>query len=173
MHQSSLIKIKAWCPMGNKPFTEFWELSYHAKFNFSSVVSLRVVFVTVPDTSRFSVKNHQIYVLHRLLQDNPDSKVHGANMGPTWVLSAPDGPHFGPMNIAIRVNYLLTHTCHQITRSRAWRSQAWNTRVLKLIWRFQQLARAQFTVWLLHLDVFHCQFVNLTRFFPRTTIKRF
>ena len=24
---------------------------------------------------------------------NPDSKVHGANMGPTWVLSAPDGPH--------------------------------------------------------------------------------
>ena len=23
----------------------------------------------------------------------PDSKVHGANMGPTWVLSAPDGPH--------------------------------------------------------------------------------
>ena len=32
----------------------------------------------------------------------PDSKVHGANMGPTWVLSAPDGPHFGPMNLAIR-----------------------------------------------------------------------
>ena len=31
----------------------------------------------------------------------PDSKVHGANMGPTWVLSAPDGPHDGPMNIAI------------------------------------------------------------------------
>ena len=23
-------------------------------------------------------------------------------MGPTWVLSAPDGPHFGPMNLAIR-----------------------------------------------------------------------
>ena len=23
----------------------------------------------------------------------PDRKVHGANMGPTWVLSAPDGPH--------------------------------------------------------------------------------
>ena len=23
----------------------------------------------------------------------PDSKVHGANMGPTWALSAPDGPH--------------------------------------------------------------------------------
>ena len=30
----------------------------------------------------------------------PDSNVHGANMGPTWVLSAPDGPHVGPMNLA-------------------------------------------------------------------------
>ena len=34
----------------------------------------------------------------------PDSKVHGANMGPTWVLSVPDGPHVGPMNLAIRVD---------------------------------------------------------------------
>ena len=33
----------------------------------------------------------------------PDSKVHGAKMGPTWVLSAPDGPHVGPMNLAVRV----------------------------------------------------------------------
>ena len=34
--------------------------------------------------------------------NNPDNKVHGANMGPTWVLSAPDGPHVGPINLAIR-----------------------------------------------------------------------
>ena len=34
--------------------------------------------------------------------DIPDSKSHGANMGPTWVLSAPDGPHVGPMNLAIK-----------------------------------------------------------------------
>ena len=33
---------------------------------------------------------------------NPDSKVHGTNMGPTWVLSAPDAPHVGPMNLAIK-----------------------------------------------------------------------
>ena len=33
---------------------------------------------------------------------NPESRVHGPNMGPTWVLSAPDGPHVGPMNLAIR-----------------------------------------------------------------------
>ena len=35
---------------------------------------------------------------------DPDSKAHGANMGPTWVLSAPGGPHAGPMNLAIRGN---------------------------------------------------------------------
>ena len=35
----------------------------------------------------------------------PDSKVLGANMGPTWVLSAPNGPHVGPMNLDIRGGY--------------------------------------------------------------------
>ena len=33
----------------------------------------------------------------------PDTKVHGANMGLTWILSAPDAPHVGPMNLAIRL----------------------------------------------------------------------
>ena len=35
----------------------------------------------------------------------PDSKVHGANMGPTRVLSAPGGPHIGPTNLAFRVGF--------------------------------------------------------------------
>ena len=30
------------------------------------------------------------------------AKFIGANMGSIWVLSAPDGPHVGPMNFAIR-----------------------------------------------------------------------
>ena len=36
----------------------------------------------------------------------PDSKIHQANMGPTWVLSVPDGPYVGPMNLVIRVHIL-------------------------------------------------------------------
>ena len=32
----------------------------------------------------------------------PDCKVHVANMGPTWVLSAPGGPDVGPMNLDMR-----------------------------------------------------------------------
>ena len=31
----------------------------------------------------------------------PDSKVHGANMGPTQGQQDPGGPHVGPMNFAI------------------------------------------------------------------------
>ena len=34
----------------------------------------------------------------------PDSKVHVAHLGPTWVLSAPGGPHVGPMNLVIRLS---------------------------------------------------------------------
>ena len=31
----------------------------------------------------------------------PDNKVHGANMGPIWGRQEPDGPHVGPMNLAL------------------------------------------------------------------------
>ena len=33
----------------------------------------------------------------------PDSKVHGANMGPIWGRKDPGGPHVSPMNLAIWV----------------------------------------------------------------------
>ena len=51
----------------------------------------------------------------------PDSKIHGANMGPTWVLLAPDEPHVGPMNLAIRV--YLNMRIHQ-----------WTVRLLATVW---------------------------------------
>ena len=31
----------------------------------------------------------------------PDSKVHGAHMGPIWGRQDPGGPHVGPLNFAI------------------------------------------------------------------------
>ena len=43
-------------------------------------------------------------------QDAPDNKFHGANIEPTWVLSAPDGPHFGPMNLDIRDSLRYVYT---------------------------------------------------------------
>ena len=48
----------------------------------------------------------------------PDSKVHGANMGPIWVLSAPNGPHVGAMNFAIWVatGYDLTKMGYELDK---------------------------------------------------------
>ena len=40
-------------------------------------------------------------------QKNPDSKVHGANMGPTWGRQDPGGLHLGPMNFAIWEDFQL------------------------------------------------------------------
>ena len=42
-----------------------------------------------------------------------NSKVCGANMGPNWVLSAPDGPHVDPMNLAIRVSMSVPYVKNQ------------------------------------------------------------
>ena len=42
-----------------------------------------------------------------------DRQVHGANIGPTWVLSAPAGPDVGPMNLAIR-DATPIHKCLQL-----------------------------------------------------------
>ena len=37
-----------------------------------------------------------------LFHIHPDSKVHGANMGPIWVLSAPDEPMLAPWTLLLR-----------------------------------------------------------------------
>ena len=62
-----------------------------------------IVFIMTDWTSRHS-SSTKIY---------PASKVHGTNMGPTWVLSAPDGPHVGPRNLAIRVSAISVKTSLQ------------------------------------------------------------
>ena len=48
----------------------------------------------------------------------PDSKAHGANMGPIWGRQNPGGPHVGPMNLAIWVipEYCVDH----LGKDRAW-----------------------------------------------------
>ena len=59
-----------------------------------------------------TIIGHPITIPRHLVRDSPDSKVHGANMGPTWVLSAPDGPHVGPMNLCdINLCDIFTHPC--------------------------------------------------------------
>ena len=50
-------------------------------------------------------------------QHCPDSKVHGANMGPIWGRQGPGGPHVGHMNFAIWVAH------HNLSLS--WARQKW------------------------------------------------
>ena len=39
--------------------------------------------------------------VHNGVECIPDSKVHGANMGPIWGRQDPGGPHVGHVNLAI------------------------------------------------------------------------
>ena len=54
---------------------------------------------------RSRLKLSTCWIVLKIIKDIriiPDSKVHRANMGPTWFLSAPCGLHVGPRNLAIR-----------------------------------------------------------------------
>ena len=64
---------------------------------FTSPCHLFGLFVLLKLSSTINHRMGNSVIFHPV----PDSKVHGANMGPTWVLSAPDEPHVGPMNLAI------------------------------------------------------------------------
>ena len=46
-----------------------------------------------------AIQDREIWIAYVKI---PENNFHGANMGPIWVLSSPDGPHIGPMNLAIR-----------------------------------------------------------------------
>ena len=58
------------------------------------------------DKARFNITRYWIHTGDHDQQTKnitiPDSKVHGANMGPFWGRQDPGGPHVGPMNLAIR-----------------------------------------------------------------------
>ena len=60
---------------------------------------------------------HWCIVDSQLLIMVPDSKIHGANMGPIWVLLAPDGPHVGPMNLDIKGVSFISHKKHNVAIS--------------------------------------------------------
>ena len=72
-------------------------------YSVARCIRVYISMISKYDTTHNFIR-HFIYHLGPLLLTYLDSKVHGANMAPTWVLSAPDGTHVGPMNHAIRVD---------------------------------------------------------------------
>ena len=49
------------------------------------------------------------------MKNVPDSKVHGANMGPIWGRQDPGGPHVSPMNFDIWGIYFYLRKCSDTT----------------------------------------------------------
>ena len=101
---SALVQKMAWRRPGDKPLSEPM-----------MVTLLTHICVTRPQWARM-IKFKDVYLRHLwptsplwsdaiaspLTNDNtPDSKVHGAIMGPIWDRQHPGGPHVGPMNLAI------------------------------------------------------------------------
>ena len=72
----------------------------HAFYVYHILISL-VISVSHPNAQR--PRSLSVAITLDRFHNYPDSKVRGANMGPTGVLSAPDGPHVGHRNFAIRV----------------------------------------------------------------------
>ena len=60
-----------------------------------------VTYVWTSDGATLVLMNQRNENRHRCIEDNPDSKVHGANMGPVWGRQGPGGPHISHMNFTI------------------------------------------------------------------------
>ena len=55
------------------------------------------------------------YAIKRHRKLNPDSKVHGANMGPLWGRQDPGGPHVGPMKFAFWEIIVVINNCINVS----------------------------------------------------------
>ena len=59
----------------------------------------------IPDDTTYKGKGRPVLKFRgtSLILVYPESRVHGANMGPIWGRQDPGGPHVGPMNFGIWV----------------------------------------------------------------------
>ena len=63
----------------------------------------------------------------------PDSKVHGANMGPIWGRQDPGGLHVGPMNLTIWDPMVELHTGHLLQHLHKWQKLCNKTKKMKSV----------------------------------------
>ena len=60
------------------------------------------IFICASPHARLYDYMHSSMCMRQLI---PDSNVHGVNKGPTWILSAPDGPHVGPWTLLSGIHW--------------------------------------------------------------------
>ena len=86
---ASCTSEQCWC-VGHSPiWSNYWSPCQRLQYP----VSIQAISVVGPVLG--------CWVQLERVETVPDSKVHGANMGPIWGWQDPDGPHVGPMNLAI------------------------------------------------------------------------
>ena len=119
-HLKKLLIYKHWWHFGQRRYTSYLlsgsHIGHHLFISCDWMSSDRIniyVRLLIPNRSGYRhmdcLKIHDITdILQKhepgLLAKYLVSKVHGANVGSTWVLSAPDGPHVSAMNLAIWVD---------------------------------------------------------------------
>ena len=79
--------------------TSWWWGTYDVKMSHVTLSTITVTYILVK--SLWLIWRPGSRGCH-WIENSPDNKIHGANMGPPWVLLAPDWPHVGPMNLAVR-----------------------------------------------------------------------
>ena len=75
-----------------------WCLNSHTIAGFELHSATPMQFTSV---SWYESKYIELLIYDKVASPVPDSKVHGANMGPIWGLQDPGGPHVGLMNLAL------------------------------------------------------------------------
>ena len=71
-------------------------VAYSCKTQVSRISFTHNLLSICPIILECCTKHDSIMLREICVNGYPYSKVHGAKMGPTWVLSATDGPHVGP-----------------------------------------------------------------------------
>ena len=80
--------------------------SFYSQINLEeNMANVAIIAVFADGLAHLKAKTSADALIRVLDGYTPDSKVHGADMGPFWGRQDPDGPHIGPMNFAIWVQY--------------------------------------------------------------------
>ena len=94
-YQSTPVQVMAWCRQATSHYmSQCWPCRHMTSLGHN--VSTWNLFVTQALEFR-ATRRRRV----------PDSKVRGANMGPTWVLSAPCGPHVAPRTLLSGVTTIM------------------------------------------------------------------
>ena len=84
-----------------------WLLDVYVKAGYHHVIDVRISDAIIKH--RIYGTDISVLILSDITQAYPDSKVHGANMGPSWGRQDPRGPHLGPMSFPIWIYITVFH----------------------------------------------------------------